>query len=64
MYGIDEKSDPTTVDTKFTQYVIYHNLNLHKWSGILNNEWKNYMYYKGGYDFARYVHNVLAFPVE
>ncbi len=46
------------------QYLGIHYLNVHKWFGILNDEWKSYMYYKGGYDFAGYAHTVLGIPTE
>ncbi len=59
-YGIDAKTDPSTIEKKLIAYATLHYLEVHKWMGGLNDDWKAAKYYKVGNDGAGYLHKALG----
>ena len=59
-YGIDDTTDTSVIEKKVITYVTLHYLQVHKWFGTLNDEWKAGKYYQTGYDGATYGHSVLG----
>jgi hypothetical protein len=48
------------IEKKVIAYVTLHYLEVHKWLGDLNNNWKAGKYYQVGFDGASYGHKVLG----
>lgn len=63
-YGIDNTTDPSTIEKKVISYVTLHYLTVHKWLGGLNDNWKAAKYYQVGFDAATYGHTVLGVTIE
>jgi len=59
-YGITPTTDSSVIEKKVIAYVTLHYLEVHKWLGDLNNQWKAGKYYQVGYDAAGYGHKVLG----
>ena len=55
-YGIDDSSDPSAIEKKVIAYVTLHYLEVHKWFGNLNDEWKAGKPHQVGKDAAKYGH--------
>ncbi len=63
-YGIDNNTDSSALEKKIITYVTLHYLEVHKWLGDLNNNWKGAKYYQTGFDAAGYGHKVLGLSEE
>jgi CRISPR/Cas system-associated endonuclease Cas3-HD len=63
-YGIDNNTDTSALEKKVIAYVTLHYLEVHKWFGDLNNNWKAGKYYQVGFDGAGYGHKVLGASSE
>lgn len=63
-YGIDDTTDTSALEKKVIAYVTLHYLQVHKWFGTLNDEWKGGKYYQTGFDGATYAHTVLGITAE
>ena len=59
-YGITPTTDSSALEKKVIAYVTLHYLEVHKWFGDLNNNWKAGKYYQVGFDGASYGHKVLG----
>ncbi len=59
-YGIDDTTDTSVIEKKVIAYVTLHYLEVHRWFGQLNDEWKAGKYYQTGFDAAGYGHKVLG----
>jgi len=59
-YGITPTTDGSVIEKKVIAYVTLHYLEVHKWFGDLNNNWKAAKYYQVGFDAATYGHKVLG----
>lgn len=62
-YGIDNNTDSSALEKKIIAYVTLHYLEVHKWFGDLNNNWKAGKYYQTGFDGATYGHKVLGVSI-
>ena len=62
-YGIDNNTDSSVIEKKVIAYVTLHYLEVHKWFGDLNNNWKAGKYYQVGFDGAGYGHKVLGLSI-
>ena len=63
-YGIDDTTDSSVIEKKVIAYVTLHYLEVHRWLGQLNDEWKAGKYYQTGFDAATYGHKVLGLTTE
>ena len=59
-YGVTPTTDSAVIEKKIIAYVTLHYLEVHKWLGDLNNNWKAGKYYQVGFDGATYGHKVLG----
>jgi len=59
-YGITPTTDSSVIEKKVIAYVTLHYLEVHKWFGDLNNNWKAGKYYQTGFDGAGYAHKILG----
>ena len=59
-YGIDNNTDSSALEKKIIAYVTLHYLEVHKWLGDLNNDWKAGKYYQTGFEGAGYGHKILG----
>jgi hypothetical protein len=59
-YGVDNNTDSSVIEKKVIAYVTLHYLEVHKWLGDLNNNWKAGKPYQVGYDAGTYGHKVLG----
>jgi hypothetical protein len=59
-YGITPTTDTSALEKKVITYVTLHYLEVHKWFGDLNNNWKAGKYYQVGFDGAGYGHKILG----
>lgn len=59
-YGITPSTDPATIEKKVIAYATLHYLEVHKWFGDLNNNWKAGKFYQVGFEGAGYLHKVLG----
>jgi len=63
-YGITPTTDSSVIEKKVIAYVTLHYLEVHKWFGDLNNQWKAGKYYQTGFDGAGYAHKVLGLSTD
>ena len=63
-YGIDDHTDTDALEKKVIAYVTLHYLQVHKWLGNLNDEWKAGKYYQTGFDGATYGHSIIGVTSE
>ena len=63
-YGVDNNTDSSVIEKKVITYVTLHYLEVHKWLGDLNNNWKGGKYYQTGFDAGTYGHKVLSMVGE
>jgi hypothetical protein len=59
-YGVTPTTDSSVIEKKVIAYVTLHYLEVHRWLGDLNNNWKAGKYYQVGFDGAGYGHKVLG----
>lgn len=59
-YGVTDTTDPSVIEKKVIAYVTLHYLEVHKWLGDLNNNWKGGKYNQTGFDAGTYGHKVLG----
>jgi hypothetical protein len=59
-YGVTPTTDSSVIEKKVIAYVTLHYLEVHKWLGDLNSNWKATKYYQVGFDAATYGHKVLG----
>ena len=59
-YGVTPTTDSSALEKKIIAYVTLHYLEVHKWLGDLNNNWKAGKYYEVGFGAATYGHKVLG----
>jgi hypothetical protein len=59
-YGVDNNTDSSVIEKKVIAFVTLHYLEVHKWLGDLNNNWKASKFYQVGFDAGTYGHKVLG----
>ena len=59
-YGVTPTTDSSVIEKKVIAYVTLHYLEVHKWLGDLNNNWKAGKFYQVGFDGGAYGHKVLG----
>jgi len=63
-YGITDTTDSSVIEKKVIAFVTLHYLEVHKWLGDLNTNWKAGKFYQVGNDAAMYGHKVLGITLE
>lgn len=63
-YGIDDATDKSAIEKKVIAYVTLHYIEVHKWLGSLDSNWKGGKYYQTGFDAATYGHKILHLTPE
>jgi hypothetical protein len=59
-YGVTDTTDTSALEKKIIAYVTLHYLEVHRWLGDLNSNWKAEKPYQVGFDAGTYGHKVLG----